>query len=479
MSIKKLCSYTLLSVAVLLVLFRVLAGEEFACGITKTTMVTEKAIVGEILSETMVEQEFYSENNSITGISVLGTNFGRQIDDTLKISLLDAEGKVITEVSLDTLHLPDGKPWNVEFPAVKGDYKGQILTLRFQSMRGEPGAAVSLYYGDSVGNGRYEIPVASDFALLIDGTDMGGQLCLSVTGKTVYWLAQYYWAFAAVVFLLVGAVCGWLIYCNRKGKSGFAMRFVAAGVRYRFLLKELVARDFKTKYKRSVLGILWSFMNPLLTMMVMYIVFSTLFKSNIENFPVYLLTGIVCWNFFNESTGSCLTSITGNAALITKVYVPKYIYPLARAVSSCVNLFMSLIPLLMVMLLTKAAITPRLLLLPFPLVCLFMFSFGVGLFLASWMVMFRDTQFLWGVVSMLWMYLTPIFYDASIIPAEYMTLYELNPLYHIIYVMRTLLIDGVSPAPETYLFCALLSAVPLLLGALVFKKTQDRFVLYL
>ena len=220
-------------------------------------------------------------------------------------------------------------------------------------------------------------------------------------------------------------------------------------------------------------------MNPLLTMMVMYIVFSTLFKSNIVNFPVYLLSGIVCWNFFSEVTGSCLTSITGNTALITKVYVPKYMYPLSRTISSTVNLGLSLIPLVIVMLLTGTRLTVRILLLPFPIICLFLFAFGMGLLLASMMVFFRDTQFLWGVISMLWMYLTPIFYDAEIIPAQYMTLYKMNPLYHIIRIMRILLINGVSPEPKAYLLCAAASLIPLFLGALVFKKAQDRFVLYL
>ena len=257
------------------------------------------------------------------------------------------------------------------------------------------------------------------------------------------------------------------------------MRLIAGGISYRFLLEQLVERDFKTKYKRSVLGILWSLMNPLLTMLVMYIVFSTLFKSNIDNFLVYLLSGIVCWNYFSEVSSFCLTSITGNTSLITKVYVPKYIYPLSRVLSATVNLIFSLIPLVLVLFLTKSPITTRILLVPIPLICLFLMSFGIGLILASSMVYFRDTQFLWGVISMLWMYLTPIFYDAEIIPQQYMFAYKLNPLYHIISVMRTLLIDGMSPSPVSYLLCLVSAIIPLFLGVLIFKKTQDKFVLYL
>src|SRR5699024_2176591 len=110
---------------------------------------------------------------------------------------------------------------------------------------------------------------------------------------------------------------------------------------------------FKTKYKRSALGVLWSFLNPLMTMMVLYFVFSTLFISNVKNYPVYLLSGLICWNFFSEATTMCLQSIVGNAPLITKVYVPKYIYPLSRAMSSLVNFFLAFIPLFVVMVITK------------------------------------------------------------------------------------------------------------------------------
>ena len=119
------------------------------------------------------------------------------------------------------------------------------------------------------------------------------------------------------------------------------MKLIHAFSRYRFLIQQLVSRDFKTKYKRSVLGIVWSFLNPLLTMLVQYVVFSTLFKSSIPHYPAYLLSGIVLFNFFSETTTVGMTSITANAPLITKVYVPKYIYPLTRMLSSTINVALS------------------------------------------------------------------------------------------------------------------------------------------
>ena len=214
-------------------------------------------------------------------------------------------------------------------------------------------------------------------------------------------------------------------------------------------------------------------------MSAQYVVFSTLFKSDIPNFALYLLIGIVCFNFFNEASTMALTSIVGNAALITKVYVPKYIYPLSRVLSSTVNLLLSLIPLFAVMLFTGAQVRLALLLLPFGMICLFLFSLGVGMFLATTMVFFRDTQFLWGVVSMLWMYLTPIIYPESIIPDSIMPLYKCNPLYHIVRFIRIIMMDGISPEPKAYGLCLLASLIPLLLGAFVFKRQQDKFVLNL
>ena len=159
--------------------------------------------------------------------------------------------------------------------------------------------------------------------------------------------------------------------------------------RYRFLIRQLVLRDFKTKYKRSVLGVLWSFLNPLLTMSIQYVVFSTLFRSDIPNFIIYLLSGIICFNFFSEATHLCLMSIVANASLIHKVYLPKYIYPFSRTLSSGIDILLSLIPLLIMMLITKTPLRPAALLLPFGLLMLFMLSYGIGLILATMMVFFR------------------------------------------------------------------------------------------
>jgi len=256
-------------------------------------------------------------------------------------------------------------------------------------------------------------------------------------------------------------------------------KMIKALVKYKFLIKQLVNRDFKTKYKRSVLGVFWSFLNPLLTMTVQYVVFSNLFRFDIQHYPVYLLTGILMFNYFNEACTLTLTSIVSNAALIKKVYVPKYIYPLTRVLSSFINLIISMIPLILVVLISGVRLRPSFVLVVYPMVCIGIFCLGLGMLLATSMVFFQDTQFLWGVLSMIWMYLTPIFYPASILPAKVAWILKINPLYYYIDFMRTCIMDGMSPSLMTYAACFVSAFAMLGIGLLVFKKNQDKFVLYL
>ena len=294
-------------------------------------------------------------------------------------------------------------------------------------------------------------------------------------GINVIWI---YWGIVVLAFagLAIYTVVSWKKAINGKGSLLASLCTVYS--RYTFLLKQLVIRDFKTKYKRSALGMAWSFVNPLLTMSIQYVVFSTIFKSDIPNYPVYLLTGIVFFTFFNEVLTLGMTSITSNASLIKKVYIPKYIYPLSRIISSLINFAFALMPLFLMMLITGTKFSPAMFLLLFDIVCLLAFITGMTLLLTTAMTFFQDTQFLWSVISMMWQYLTPIFYPESIIPASLLPIYRLNPMYQFITFARTCIIYGVSPAPEAYLGCALTAVVVLMLGVGVFKKHQNKFVLY-
>ena len=270
-----------------------------------------------------------------------------------------------------------------------------------------------------------------------------------------------------------------LLKNESRGRIVGGLQFIYTLNRYEFLIEQLVSRDFKTKYKRSVLGVLWSFLNPLLLMTVQYVVFSNLMRFEIEHYAAYLLCGIVIFNGFQDCANQSMHSITGNSTLITKVYVPKYIYPCSKVFSAGINTVLSMIPLLIVSMFSGVYPSFSWFLIPIGLLFILIFTVGVGFLLSSVVVFFRDIEFLWGVFTTLWMYATPIIYDISILPDWMQKLEIINPMYHLISFMRTIVIGGQSPEPAAYLICLGIGLATVLLGGFVFKKTQDQFILYL
>lgn len=270
------------------------------------------------------------------------------------------------------------------------------------------------------------------------------------------------------------AIIIFLFYWRKK-----IVPYLSKLYKFRSLLYQLVRRDFKAKYKRSVLGILWTVLNPLFTMIVLTIVFSTLFRFNIENYPVYLLSGQIVFSFFNESTTMAMSSILAGSSMIKKVNMPKYIFPLSRVLSSLVNFAFSLIALLVVMLLTKSPFNWNMLLMFIPVLYLFIFSIGVGLLLSATVVFFRDMNYLYGILITALTYLTPIFYPISIIPDRFFPLISMNPMYHFVEYFRVVAIYGGIPTLWQNIVCAFLAFISLSLGILVFYKKQDRFILYI
>lgn len=294
---------------------------------------------------------------------------------------------------------------------------------------------------------------------------------------------------AAVLLILLILYFLHLKNCQKTGKKSWGLDFIETVRKYKFLMEQLVSRDFKIKYKRSILGVFWSFLNPLLQMVVQYVVFSKLFDlrgMGITHYAIYLLCGIIIWNGFNDCATQALHAITGNASLITKVYVPKYIYPVTKVLSAGVNLLFAMVPLLLVTLIyglfNGLYLTKTVLLIPVALVFLIIFAIGMGFLLSSLMVFFHDVEFLWGVFSMMWMYATPIIYGIDLLRGKadwLVTLLEFNPMYHYVSFLRSIIIDGCSPALMEYVVCGAFSLGMLLIGALVFKKTQDKFILYI
>ena len=250
-------------------------------------------------------------------------------------------------------------------------------------------------------------------------------------------------------------------------------------IKYRYLLEDLVAKDFKLKYRRSILGFLWSILNPLLMMLVITAVFSNMFKSDIEYFPVYYLCGYLIFNFVIEATNGALTSIVQSGYLIKKVYIPKYIFPLEKSSFALVNVLFSFVAVVIVILITGMPIKTTIFLIPIPIFLAFIFSTGLGLILASMNTFFRDMGHLYSVWTTAWMYLTPMFYPISVIPDNIKTVIYYNPLYYYVTYLRMLVIDGEIPGMEINVICICFSFLFLLIGLLIFKKNQDKFILYI
>lgn len=249
---------------------------------------------------------------------------------------------------------------------------------------------------------------------------------------------------------------------------------------YKDLLKELVSRDIKLKYRRSFLGYLWSILNPLMIMIVMACVFSTMFKRNIENFPVYLFTGQLMFNYMNQSTHQAISAITSNATLLKKTYVPKYIFVFCKISSGLIDFFFSCVALMMVMIVTGAHFSWYNLLFPLVAVQLYVFCLGLGMFLAQGNVFFKDIQYIYNAVTTAWMYLTPIFYPLEMLPGwlQKIVMYG-NPLYFYIAQFRAVVYQGALPELGLVIQGIAASVLMLLIGTVCFKKNQDRFILYI
>lgn len=250
--------------------------------------------------------------------------------------------------------------------------------------------------------------------------------------------------------------------------------------KYGFLLQQLVSRDFKVKYKRSVLGIIWSLLYPVLTMAVLALVFTNVFKFSTPgvNYLVYLMSGLVIFNYFSEATNNAMSSVVANFSLINKVYIPKYIFPLSKCLFIGINFLLTLIPLYATILLTGTGINFHHILLPYLFLCLFLFTVGVSFILATISVFMRDMFYIYGVIITLWTYLTPIMYDISIIPEKYQIFMKFNPMFWFLDFARQIILYNQMPGIRNFLYCGILGFGALFIGIMIFKKNQDKFIYY-
>ena len=249
-----------------------------------------------------------------------------------------------------------------------------------------------------------------------------------------------------------------------------------------FILRQLVTRDFKLKYRRSFLGVAWSVLNPLLMMLVMAAVFSTMMKfssDGIPSYPLYIILGNVTFGLMSDATSQGMRSIIDAASLLKKVRIRRWVFPVEKVLFGMLNFAFSLIAVLVVMLAVGVLPTWTALLLPLFLVYFGMFCVGLSMLLSALSVFFRDVMHLWSVILTAWTYATPLFYPANILPDWMMSLERFNPMFHFVNYIRELLLYQRLPSWSLNLVCLAFGAGMLIVGLLVFKKTERKFILFI
>lgn len=248
--------------------------------------------------------------------------------------------------------------------------------------------------------------------------------------------------------------------------------------KHSFLFSELVKRDFKKKYKRTVLGMAWSILSPLLTLLVMRIVFTQFFGRNMEHYTTYLFCGTLIFSYFNESTGQGMSALIGNSGIFTKVNVPKYLFLLSKNVQTLINFGLTLLVFFLFCVADGITFTWKFFCLIYPIACLVLFNIGIGLILSALFVFFRDIQYLWSVFTQLLMYMSAVFYTIDHYSYPVQCAFLLNPIYLFIRYFRKIVIDGVIPTIWFHFLIAADVCIVLTIGCWMYKKYNTRFLYY-
>ena len=247
---------------------------------------------------------------------------------------------------------------------------------------------------------------------------------------------------------------------------------------HQFLFGELVKRDFAKKYKRTILGMAWSILSPLMNLLIMWLVFSNLFGNNVNHYAIYLFAGQLVFSYFTDATNLGMTSLVGNAGIFTKVNVPKYLFLFSKNVQALINFGLSLCVFFCFCILDHITFTWKFILLLYPILCLMLFNIGVGLVLSALFVFFRDIQYLWSVFTMLLMYVSAIFYTIDSYSPEVRNLFLLNPIYLFIRYFRKIVIDATIPTTWFHLLMMADVIIVVALGCWMYKKYNTKFLYY-
>lgn len=265
-----------------------------------------------------------------------------------------------------------------------------------------------------------------------------------------------------------------MIYDSAKRGSP-ALEEVRGIIQYRDLIYQLVRRDIVTRYKRSVLGVGWTMLQPLGMMVVMTLVFSNVFHA-IEGYPSYILSGLIAWTFFSQTTTASIQQIVWGGMLLHRIYLPRTSFAVSAIGTGMINLTISLVPLVAIMLITGRPIRWSIIFIPIAMILLAAFALGVGLILSTLAIYFPDVAEMYQIILLAWMYVTPIIYPENILPEAYrFWITNLNPMYHLVQIFRTPLYEGIFPSRTELALAGGISIITLVIGWLFFSKRADEF----
>jgi ABC-type polysaccharide/polyol phosphate export permease len=242
---------------------------------------------------------------------------------------------------------------------------------------------------------------------------------------------------------------------------------------YRGLLRQYISQSIKTRYKRSALGVVWTLLNPLLNMAVLTIAFSTLFRFSLKNYPIYLLAGLIFWNFFSQTTMTAMDKLIWGGGILKRIYIPRTIFSVSEVGTGLVNLFLALIPLAFIMLVMGHPFRPALLFLPVSILIISLFTLGVALLFSTLAVFFVDVVEMYKVLLSVWFYLTPIIYPVEIIPKKFLKYLNFNPMNSLIELFRAPIYLGILPELNTIITASILGVASSLVGWVVFTRKVD------
>ncbi len=460
-----------LIIAVLSVIYFIISYPqlEFRGYTEKYAGAENKDTLPEFTDGTVVEQKIRIHGEYIKGISVKFANYGHVPEGTVEFAVTDQNDKTYVEQTVQASDLPDSDWYYMNFNGRIAVEKGTELTLTFRSYGAKEGSALTLWASDGFEN----------CDLTVNGTAADQTIIMEIDE---YINANYpvkYWIFIACIAIGFIGVCLYQIKQEKEKKTNQLGEFINVFVRYKFLLSQLLGKEFKNKYRRSYLGILWSLLNPLLMMVIVSSVFSFIFRFDIEKFPVYLILGQITFNFFSEATQVSVATIVGSGQLIKKVYLPKCIFPLSKVLFSFVNFLISFIAVAIVMIYFGVRPNINMVFLPLFLVYYFVFTLGISLLLSACMVFLRDTQHLYSLMIVALGYLTPVFYPISSLAPWMRNIMSLNPLYHYISYLRTIFLYGQCPSFMDNVICLGAALISIAVGMKYFFNKQKKFILYI